>query len=170
MDTLAIRGLPNDTETWLIWMGQLSNSISLPLKVCWHCFGSNIKCEKTHSFSLGNYVWPMKKGLKKITIYDICQNVSNPPHYKTFSRHQVLCRPTGGGPRIVGPECISGENIWTFPCVSFRLWRSARIGYLFFFNFYRLKTDKMWHTNKQTPFQKLLIFRDSHWAPADLLK
>ena len=28
----------------------------------------------------------------------------------------------------------------------------------------------MWHTNKQTQFQKLLIFHDSHRAPADLLK
>ena len=53
---------------------------------------------------------------------------------------------------------ISREHLDVSQRLFFRLCSSARIRYLFLFNFYRLKTDKMWHTNKQTQFQKLLIF------------
>ena len=84
-----IRGLPNDTETWLIWMGQLSNSIFLPLKVCWHCFGSNIQCKKNTIIFFGQLCLANEWRGWKITIYDICHNASNPPQYETSSRH--LC-------------------------------------------------------------------------------
>ena len=38
------------------------------------------------------------------------------------------------------------------------------------FKFHSFKTDTMWHKNKQTQLQKLLIFRDSHGPPTDLLE
>ena len=38
------------------------------------------------------------------------------------------------------------------------------------FKFHSFKTDTMWHKNEQTKLQKLLIFRDSHGPPTDLLE
>jgi len=62
------------------------------------------------------------------------------PFHKVLHRFDRISKSfqstTGGGPRIVGPRWISGENICMFLRVSFfRLWSSARIGYLFSFNF-----------------------------------
>ena len=63
---------------------------------------------------------------------------------------------------IVGPGCILGENIWTFPSLSFF---TLSLNWIFILIQLLQVKDRQNVThkqNKQTPFQKLLIFRDTH--------
>ena len=71
----------------------------------------------------------------------------------------------GGGPRIVGPGCISGENTWTFPNVSF----FASGAQLELDTAGKSNTDGGSQQTLRTQLEKVIIF--SYWrgVPTDLL-
>ena len=100
-------------------MGQLSNSISLPLKVCWHCFGSNIKCEKTHSFSLGNYVWPMKKGLKKLQFMTFAKMCRTPLIIRHFPDTRSCAALRAADLGLSDQNAFRGRTFGRFPASLF---------------------------------------------------
>ena len=151
-------------------MGQLSNSISLPLKVCWHCFGSNIKCEKTHSFSLGNYVWPMKKGLKKLQFMTFAKMCRTPLIIRHFPETRSCAALRTADLVLSGQDAFRGRTFGRFPASLFSPLALSSNWILILIQLLQVK-DRQNVTHKQTDtVSKVAHFCDSHRAPADLPK
>ena len=80
------------------------------------------------------------------------------PFHKVLHRFDRISKSfqstTGGGPRIVGPRWISGENICTFPSVSFFAYGA------------QLELDTYSHSTltSRTQPEKVIIFRYTHFS------